>query len=431
MLEKRYKMSFPTGQRGAVLVLYAIGMLAMLAIGGLALDGAHQMLNKDRLQNTVDAAALAAAKILDQTGDTNAAQVEATAMFGNNADDAGNRELFNSFGNGDISLTVEFSAESNPFQPGTLPAEYVRVRATNFTMAAWLIAALGISEKHVAASAVAGPTPTIGNACDLVPLIMCVDTTPPPDTFWGYDDGGIHVMKGGSMSGSSSGPIGPGNFFVARMGGSGGSVARDNLAGGYEDCQNVGDEVDTEPGNMVGPVAQGTNTRLNIFEGPISPGDYPPDVIVRQQNTELEYDADTATITLENGTKVVTSADDLDFSYDSPFSLDNYVSNLGPPGTSTLDLQPDPMGVAAYDRRAMPVIMADCDGINNGQTQLPIKGIGCFFLLQEVKMKGNEAEMFGEFVEECDSGGVSGPDPTSIPGPYKIVLYKDTGSFDS
>src|SRR5512139_1398382 len=70
-------------QKGVIVVLVTIAMLVMLGIVGLALDGAHGMLNKSRLQNTVDSAALSAAKTLDQTkGDTVAALAEALSMFG-------------------------------------------------------------------------------------------------------------------------------------------------------------------------------------------------------------------------------------------------------------------------------------------------------------------------------------------------------------
>ena len=57
-------------QQGAVLILVVVGMLGMLAVVGLALDSGHAMLNKTRLQNAVDAAALAGAKELDLTSDT-------------------------------------------------------------------------------------------------------------------------------------------------------------------------------------------------------------------------------------------------------------------------------------------------------------------------------------------------------------------------
>ena len=55
-------------QRGIVAVVVAIGLLGLLAMVGFALDSGHLILNKSRLQNTVDAAALSAAKVLDETG---------------------------------------------------------------------------------------------------------------------------------------------------------------------------------------------------------------------------------------------------------------------------------------------------------------------------------------------------------------------------
>ncbi len=54
----------PQSQQGVILPLLAIGMVFLIAMAGLALDGGHMMLNKTRLQNTVDAAALTAAKHL-------------------------------------------------------------------------------------------------------------------------------------------------------------------------------------------------------------------------------------------------------------------------------------------------------------------------------------------------------------------------------
>ena len=52
-------------QRGIVVVLVVMGLLALFAMVGLAIDTGHLILNKSRLQATVDSAALAAAKVLD------------------------------------------------------------------------------------------------------------------------------------------------------------------------------------------------------------------------------------------------------------------------------------------------------------------------------------------------------------------------------
>ncbi|MCZ6539676.1 MAG: pilus assembly protein TadG-related protein, partial [Chloroflexi bacterium] len=158
-------------QRGAVLVLFTIGMLTILGIAGLALDGSHQMLNKARLQSAVDAAALASAKALDETATMSEARDAAQAMFDTNAGNLGNQEM----GAANITVTTTFSANSNPFVAGSyVPGEkgYVRVLATGFSMQMWLIQLLGATGKTVVASAVAGPSPTINYSCNLVPLIV-------------------------------------------------------------------------------------------------------------------------------------------------------------------------------------------------------------------------------------------------------------------
>ena len=54
-------------QRGIVAVLVAVGVLPSCD-GGPGTRQRPRDLNKSRLQNTVDAAALAAAKVLDKTG---------------------------------------------------------------------------------------------------------------------------------------------------------------------------------------------------------------------------------------------------------------------------------------------------------------------------------------------------------------------------
>ncbi len=297
----------------------------------------------------------------------------------------------------------------------------MRVVATGFSMQMWLIQLLGATDKTVSASAVAGPSPTINYSCNLVPLIVCGDPTDVPteggDSFWGYMNGDVHVLKS-SSDGESE--IGPGNFQLARLDGSGADDVRNALAGGYSGCTFEDDSVPTEPGNTVGPVAQGLNTRLNKYDGPISPEDYPPDVVVQQQRTDLQYDGDTGLITLNNGARVVRNAADLDFNladYQARVTAMNY------------DVAPGIGG--EFDRRSMPVIMGDCSTSGSGATTVDVLGFGCFFLLQEAKQRGNEAEIFGEFANECQIPGYSGPAPTIIPGPYVIQLYNDTLNRDS
>ncbi|MDH5255363.1 MAG: pilus assembly protein, partial [Gammaproteobacteria bacterium] len=307
-----------------------------------------------------------------------------------------------------------------PFSPGTTPAEYVRVRASNFRMPAWLTPVIGRDNKVVGASAVAGPSPTILEACNVVPLVVC--GTPPSQggsaPYWGFQPGQPQVLK--ATSGQQSG-IGPGNFQLLRLGGSGANVLRENLAGGYDGCL-TGNTLPTQPGNDVGPVTQGINTRLNRYTGPLSSSRdiYPPDVVTRQTTPRLDYDDTTGAIT--QGGRRITSSSQLNF---------NYADYQNAVARGSFDVQPAPGGSGAFQRRVMPVPIADCTGVNTGQTDLPLLGVACYFLLQEAEQQGTRSRIYGEFVAECDAGGMPGPNPSSIPGPYRVQLYRNFLSGDS
>ena len=64
-------------------------------------------------------------------------------------------------------------------------------------------------------------------------------------------------------------------------------------------------------------------------------------------------------------------------------------------------------------------------------------GFGCFFLLQESVVvnkadtggtPGNDAHVYGQFIRDCNAGGLPGPAPIDGPGIYIIQLYKDPDS---
>ena len=56
------------GEQGQILVLFILGLVAMLAVGALLLDGANALVTRRRLQNAGDAAALAGANTLQAAG---------------------------------------------------------------------------------------------------------------------------------------------------------------------------------------------------------------------------------------------------------------------------------------------------------------------------------------------------------------------------
>jgi hypothetical protein len=417
-------------QHGVILPVFAVGMLAILAMAGLALDMSHALLNKARLQNSVDAAALMAAKTLDEGGNIGAAEAAAVQIFADNAAGDGNGEMTG------VSIDVEFSATVDPFVTGTTPAEYVRVRADEFTMGAWLIQLIGFDEKTVGASAVSGPSPTLGTqVCDLSPFIVCADPGATiEDEFFGYRLNDVNMLKGSSKTGSVKGDIGPGNFYTARLGEStGGADMRINAAGGFEGCALAGDNIDLEPGNQSGPVGQGIATRLDCPPGsacgPLKDStEYPPDLITTVQDDDFVSD----------GRKIYLHDelinDPLVADRDSPeagigiagldFTYQDYLAQL-----DDVTVTKNPDGVA--NRRNLTVTIADCTPRAAGASSLPIMGFGCYFLLQDVAKGGNKNEVYGQFNDSCEASGNTGPDPTDIPGPDKIILYKDSDSIDS
>jgi hypothetical protein len=413
-------MNFRHRQNGAILILVVVGMVAMLGLVGLALDGGHAMLNKTRLQNSVDAAALSGAKELDLAGSEAQARAAVILAFSANGSAPGNNEMGQAYADGTIELQIQFSKTLNPFVPGTIPAEYVRVRARNFEMPVWFSQIVGITEKIVAASAVAGPSPTINEACNIAPMMVCGDPLAGAENNWGYGHGEPDVLK--TSTGGSD--VGPGNFQLIRLGDSTGAAdLRLAMAGNYDGCLVSGAPVETEPGNTVGPVVQGINTRFGVYTGPMQGQDatYPPDVITQQPDPLLSYDSDTDTI--YQGTTISTATN---LSYDN-VEYDRVLAA----GAVSYNGYDKPPPVGHYQRRVVALPIGDCSATTSGQGQVPVLGFGCYFLLQQALQKGNESQVFGQFIKECNAGGIPGPAPGDAPGLYIIQLYKDPDSADS
>ena len=418
-------------QRGIVLPLFVAAMTAILVMAGLALDMSHVMLNKSRLQNVVDAAALAGAKTLDETGDMAQARQAALNVFDDNAERAGNGEMESDVDTAANDVTVEFSAQLSPFSPSGTPP-FVRVTVAEFSMNAWLLQLINVDEKIVSASAVSGPSPVLDTTvCDLAPFIVCkYPEADEDDPFWGYRQGDVNVLKGAAQTDTD---IGGGNFYLAALDDeTGGSTLADNAAGAYEGCATVGNEILTEPGNKRGPTSA-TNQRMGCNEqGNCGPGTikdkYLPDLVTTEQQDELTSEDDTMRVYLRGellgdsdpeATDRGLGADALDFNYD------DYVARTrdGPHDN------PDPLGVPG--RRNLTVIVADCSGKNSGRDSLPIEGFACYFMLQDIRKSGRVDELYGQFVDNCEGDGVISPEPGDGPGPTKIILYKDSDSIDS
>ena len=420
----------PARQRGAVLVLVAVGMLAIIGMAGLALQSGHLFVNKTHLQNALDAAALSAAKTLNNDGTVAQAGVAGQEAFEKHRAPATGNSTFleREVRNASYTLAFQFSATLDPFTPGATetddpPATFVRASATDFTMDTWLANVLpGVgAQQDIGGTAVAGPAPidtTPGNrVCDIAPIMMCGDTA---DTDTDCSDGacfGYHPAANEEISlkthsGNYNGTweVGPGNYQLIRLDCPGGDCVRENLAGGYSGCLEGNTTVPTQPGNQVGPVAQGFNTRFGIYQGGMSSTDYSPDTVTYSQPAGADTNPDPAIGTCT-------------------FCYDDYVNRQN---NEQYDHQPMPDGDGVPERRVMAVPIGNCTGTTNGQGEVAVLGLGCFFMTRPTSHAGNTQEIFGQLVGDCQADGPIATTPPPAGGLlYKIVLYKDPDSRDS
>lgn len=412
-MTRKQHFAAPARQRGAAMIFVVIGLLSMILMAALALDVGHATLNKARLQNATDAAALAAAKVIDSTHSTILANAAAITAFGNNANSSGDAELAAAYANGagSVAVAVTFSATLPPFTPGSSTGPYVRVAATGFTRPTWLASLGGITQMTVSATAVAGPSPTVNNACNIVPFLVCGT---PGATNFGYTINQPWVLKQSAPGNPSE--VGPGNFQLIQLGGSGANVVRQNIAGSFTGCASTGNTVQTQPGNETGPTAQGLNTRFGDYTGPMggTQSQYPPDVITTQQSPALS---------VGNGGPPYPIVGNISFGYQQ------YQAQLAAGGP--YNFAPAPSGPGVPGRRVLQVPVGNCSGTSGGSTTVPVIGFACFFLLQEETQKGTSSYILGEFEGDCTVDGTPGPAPTTGPGPYIIQLYHDPSSGDS
>jgi Flp pilus assembly protein TadG len=409
-------------ERGVTVVLVLVALLTLIGVAGLALDTAHVVLNKARLQSALDSAALAAAKVLDQTASSTQAAAAANAVFTLNVTQYPELQRATS---GGLSLTTQFSATLNPFSAGTTPARFVRASITGFTTSMSLVAALGIASIDVAGSAVAGPSATLQTVCNIAPIMMCASSAAAPPLF-GYAVDQVLGLKKVPSSGATTSDLGPGNYNLVSVGGTGASIVRDNFAGSYNACATTGNALPTEPGVAAGPVEQGVNTRFNQYKAGLSANDYPPDVInsaahqTSLQSSPQGCNKDCPDGVYQGSTQVTTASQ-------LPFNWSNYNSML-PSGP--YDTQPRPSGTAGFRRREIAVPVGDCSTAVNGRGNVNVLGFACLFLLQEMSTGGQE-QLYAQIINRCETGGSPGTGAGGGPGPHTIQLYKSAGSPDS
>lgn len=435
-IRKHTKQQLHNSESGGVLVMATIGLLAVVGMAALALDSSHMLLNKGRLQNAVDSAALTAAKALQNNLSLADARQKAWAVLAENLGQNENHEMTNlvvgqTINFSDVQLTphvkIEFSGDPTSFSnPATEDDEYVRVTVSGVDLNNFLADILNF-DKAVRASAVAGRSTDIECLNKVVPILACADTSPSAVNF-GMKQGELTVLKTGSKQDPS---LGPGNFQLLDLGGSGGNGVSKGLAGEFtpESCVAVGQMVDTEPGNKVGPT-DGINTRFGEWGAQLNSVDHPRDANICWGDV----------LTIDENS-VVTNADTANY-----YTYDDYIHNTQESYCKVNDIK-TPSSEFKTDRRKLSVVIGNCDGKINGKNQVEVLAIGCFFLTQPAtaeadvdsgnngkgKGGGNGQKSFivGEYISECGSTGNASLDPDFESDNFTIVLYRDPNSPDS
>ena len=231
--------SFIKNQKGNVIAFSALITFVLIGFASISIDVGAILSAKNQLQSAVDASALAGATGLFDDYDT-AVQL---------AMDIGSR-------NECFGQTIELTVDDITFPAGSRIAVQ-----SNQTVPLFFAKVLGLESAQISASAMA-EIGTIVSTNRMRPWAV-------PDNH--YDPGDRVVIKSGSLGAPSTVPsfYYPIDFPALNRGTplTGACIYEQYVKKGAPDMVFMGDELQVEPGNMVGPTKQGIEYLLNKDQG--------------------------------------------------------------------------------------------------------------------------------------------------------------------
>lgn len=213
-------------EKGSVAVIMALMFTVLMGFASLVVDVGNLYLNKSRLSNIADAAALAAAQ--DLPGEPAQAVLTADNYAASNGSPGDRVQASVNSGNTVVTVTVT----------RTVPLFFAKV----FNLLSSDVSATSRAANQV----VTGISGTVPFSVEKQNFIY----------------GNLYTLKEGGGSGSN------GDYGALSLGGSGASVYGVNIKNGYNGKLQVGQWVETEPGNMSGPTGDGVSYR--IAEDPVA-----------------------------------------------------------------------------------------------------------------------------------------------------------------
>src|SRR6266446_9531533 len=267
------------GERGSILAMSAMGMLAFLLATGLAVDISRFYTAQAELQNAADASALAGVSALNSSA---AGITEAT----NRAVQAMNKYDFNhtavDFPRANVLFAVNLegtymSEAAASTQPHDIRFVKVTTPASPVTVS-FAASVLG-SSKSLSATATAGYSVPINIYCNWLPVSVI--------------DYGLPLTPGNTYTfrADNQQQVSAGNMQILAAAGPGGSDVRIGVASGVDLCAGAGAtySIDTKPGANTGPVKQGINTRFDDYGSQMDPLSQPPDTNIKESITYTQY----------------------------------------------------------------------------------------------------------------------------------------------
>lgn len=207
-------------ERGSVAILFALGFATLIGFAALAVDVGQVAAQKEHLQQTAAAAALAGAAALPQ--DPGAAVNQAVAVAGDNGVDSADTDATVLPDQDHLRVTVQ----------GEQATTFARI--------------FGFSQIALTGSATA-EVGLPGAVRGAVPFGV-------PEQALTY--GQSYTLKSGNGNVN-------GNFYALALGGGGASTYEANLQYGYANWIHVGDLITTQTGDMSGPTWTGAGERIN------------------------------------------------------------------------------------------------------------------------------------------------------------------------
>lgn len=212
-------------KKGSSMVIFSVALLALVGCISISVDVGLVVNEKSRLTNATDAAVLAGAQELSR-GSESAIAVASSYLEKNgvNPDDA---EITVSEDGNTISVSAN--------------------KVVNYYFAK----ALGYNTQNINSSATAKVSPITGVSSGLRPFAI-----ERQELFFGQE----YTLKDGASDGDG------GNFGAVALDGNGAKIYYNNIVYGYSGNVKVGDNIDTEPGNMAGPTIIGIDLLLGMCD---------------------------------------------------------------------------------------------------------------------------------------------------------------------